>query len=89
MGDGVVAQRQDSEAVEIACRDWRANGCHSGEGNDRFFKLGLKLARAGLQEPELESALVAEVVYASTPKDRLRQVPSIVESLKRYRHLAS
>ena len=76
------------EAINVACLDWKANGWRASEGNDRFFQLGLRLVTAGIQEPELVEVLRAETIYANTPEDRLRQIPSIIGSLRRYGHLA-
>ena len=41
----------DQEAVERACAEWKV--CPPGKGNDRFFKLGLKLASAGCDRSEI------------------------------------
>lgn len=51
-----------------------------GDGNERFFNLGLQLASAGISETEKSSSCRSD--YAHTPEDRRRRVASIIESLK-------
>jgi hypothetical protein len=83
----VASQPRDEQKIEAAIREWRQNGWRPGEGNHRFFELGLKLASSGASAPDLEGMLRSESFYANTPEDRKRQVPSIIQSLTEYGRL--
>jgi hypothetical protein len=82
-----IAREIDQRRVELALPDWRQNGGRPGEGNQRFFELGLRLASAGMSRADVERTLDAEAVHAHTPADRRRQVTTILRSLEDYGRL--
>ena len=69
--------------VDSAIQVWRVTPEH--QGNAAFYMLGLKLKQAGLGYPEIKNILVAEAKYAHSPQKRVRQIPSIMNSLKKRR----
>jgi hypothetical protein len=64
---------------------WRREGGKPGVGNREFFKLGSALAKAGMDNAEVEATLRAEASYARTPADRRRQVKSVIDTIRRRR----
>ena len=64
----------DQEALERACLEWQQ--CAPGKGNDGFFNLGLKLARAGCDQSETVKVLQEQAQSARSREDRLRQIPN-------------
>jgi len=75
----------DQEKIEEAIRQWRDLGCTPGNGNQEFFRLGLRLAYAGVPDHEIEHTLAEQSQYAHTPKDRRRNIPYVMRGLRRRR----
>ena len=75
----------DREKVDEAIRQWRDVGCAPGNGNHEFFRLGSRLAYAGLPEYEIQGTLAEQCQYAHSPKDRRRNIPYVMKSLRRQR----
>jgi hypothetical protein len=69
--------------VERATREWRA--ALEQQGNREFFRLALRLRRAGLSPYGIETRLNAEADFGRSPKERRAQVKSIISSLRRSR----
>ncbi|WP_234050429.1 MULTISPECIES: hypothetical protein [unclassified Xanthobacter] len=72
------------EAVKRAIADYETEGIQPKNGNYALFKLGCVAAGAGMPEAQVRELLEAEARKANTPKDRLRQIPWIIQSLKGY-----
>jgi hypothetical protein len=70
--------------IESATEIWRGSKDQPGRGDEMFFNLALALRRAGLNHWEVESTLRSEAEYGRSPKERLRQIPSVLVSLRRY-----
>ncbi len=45
----------DQTKVEAAIRQWREVGCAPGNGNDAFYRLGRRLAYAGMDDYEISA----------------------------------
>jgi hypothetical protein len=75
--------------VQSAIEKWRTSSSYPGEGGRMFFELGLSLRGAGTHLHEVESTLRTEAQFGRTPKERLAQIPSIMQSLRRYFALAN
>jgi hypothetical protein len=60
---------------------WRQRGSVPGSGDGELFLLGVNLKNAGRPLDEVEAILREEARYAHTPKDRLAQIPRIMEAL--------
>ena len=71
----------DDALVEAATADWLATP--QGEGSSSFFRFGLKLRTAGLGYLEINSTLFRQAANSRSPHDRRRQIPSIIEFLKK------
>ncbi|AWM88641.1 hypothetical protein C4E04_19175 [Microvirga sp. 17 mud 1-3] len=77
----------DQAMVTAARRHWRSV-CHiEKQGNTEFFKLGLKLASAGMNEEQIREVLNEEWPYARHPHERRSGVEWVIRSLRRYGHL--
>ena len=72
----------DEARVEKAIEEWRQVARTAHKDNDNFFLLGVKLKGAGCDAFCIRETLNQEAFYANTPKDRIRQIPSILNSLK-------
>jgi hypothetical protein len=72
----------------VTARLWREVGTLPGNGNDGFLRFGSGLAKAGLAGREIERILKEEGRYAHTPKDRLRNIPHVIRSLRRRQGMA-
>jgi hypothetical protein len=72
--------------VDTARRQWRATP--KGQGNDAFFRFALKLRNSGLSPAEIKAILTEEARHAHSPKDRLAQIKSIMETLFKKRRCA-
>jgi hypothetical protein len=79
------AAKTDQERVDKAIRQWHEVGGKPGNGNSVFFNLGLGLAYAGVPDNEIEQTLNDQSQYAQSPKDRRRNIPRIVRSIRRGR----
>jgi hypothetical protein len=77
------ASTVDRVLVESAKEIWRSSSGFPGRGNEMFFDLALTLRRAGMAPWEIESTLRAEAAYGRSPEERLRQITSIMTSLRR------
>jgi hypothetical protein len=75
----------DYEAVKQARQEWRISNHYRRQDNENFFRLGCRLAKAGLEEAEITEILNAEASIAHKPSDRRAQIPSVLASLQRYR----
>jgi hypothetical protein len=69
--------------VERARTVWREMGSAPGQGDREFFILALRLFHAGCDEAQIEQILREEAHFAHTAKDRISQIPSILNSLRR------
>jgi hypothetical protein len=74
----------DEVLVQSAIQTWRSSKGQQGKGNSMFFDLALTLKRAGMSFQEIEGMLRSEAQNGTTPKERLAQIPSIMNSLSRY-----
>jgi hypothetical protein len=79
---GLASQAQQS-SVAGASRRWRAVAMVPGQGHKDFFKLGVALRAAGLDDFAMGQALRDEAQYARSPEERLREVREIIKSLPR------
>jgi hypothetical protein len=73
----------DIVLVESAKETWRSSSGFPGRGNEMFFDFALSLRRAGMTPWEIESTLRTEAAYGRSPEERLRQITSIMASLRR------
>jgi len=69
--------------VERARTGWREKGSAPSQGNHEFFNLAVRLAWAGCHEVQIKQILTEEAHFANTPKDRINQIPSILNSLRK------
>jgi hypothetical protein len=65
-------------------KDVLAELAGSGSGDMMFFGLALALRRTGMNLPEIEMTLRGEAQFGRSPKERRAQIPSIMNSLRRY-----
>ena len=68
--------------VDSAIKTWRESKAHPGTGNEAFFDLAISLRRAGMPYHQIEQTLRAESQSGRTPKERLDQIRSIMQSLR-------
>lgn len=68
---------------EAAIAEWRANGVLPGRGRGGLYKLGLRLARAGLEAGELRMTLWSEAGLANSPAERRAEIEGLVRTLRR------
>jgi hypothetical protein len=68
--------------VDSAIKTWRESKAHPGTGNEAFFDLAWSLRRAGMSSHQIEQTLRTEVQHGRTPKERLDQIRSIMQSLR-------
>ncbi len=54
-----------------------------GNGNYGFYRLGLGLLYAGMDDHEIQSLLAEQAEYAHTPTDRRRNIRHVMASLRR------
>jgi hypothetical protein len=86
--DKLVAQQVETQAgrqkaqIEKAVDEWRST--YLGNGHDAFFRLGVALQQAGLDEMEIRAKLREEATYAKSPGDRRKEIKGIIKSLGRY-----
>lgn len=73
----------DQAKIEKAIQQWQTEGVLPGEGNLEFFKLANRLANAGMNEFELAQTLRDQAAFANTPKDRIGDIPRILEQLRK------
>lgn len=71
-------------SIQAAIDRWHTEGMERGKGNEEFMRLGRDLAIAGLPLDEVEWVLTHEASYANSPKQRQRDIPWIVETLRKY-----
>jgi hypothetical protein len=81
-------QGRDDERIREAIEEWRQSVSYPGEGNDRFFRLAVGLAKAGMPEHEMQATLMEEAALGRSPDKRRRQIPSIISSLWDYGHFS-
>jgi hypothetical protein len=74
----------DEAAVQRAKDAWRQSKGLPGNGDTMFFGLALALRRAGMNLPEIEMTLRGESQFGRNPKERRSQIPSVMNSLRRY-----
>jgi hypothetical protein len=74
----------DEVLVQRAKDIWRASKGQPGRGDEMFFNLAMSLRRAGMDFYQIESTLRSEAEFGRTPKERLSQIPSVMNSLRRY-----
>jgi hypothetical protein len=75
----------DEAKVYAATTEWQDSRNHPGEGGWRFWIYALKLRSAGMDLPEIKAKLTAEAKNGRTPKERLWQIKSIMDSLRKPR----
>jgi hypothetical protein len=81
-----TAPREIDQAKVIAATDeWHDSKNHPGEGGWRFWIYALKLRTAGMNPTEIKTELTAEAKHGRTPKERLWQIKSIMDSLRKPR----
>jgi hypothetical protein len=73
----------NQSAVDRAIAIWRESTNFPHEGSARFFDLARSLKSAGVISAGIETLLKQEYQYARNPKERLSQIPSILNSLFR------
>ncbi len=78
-----LASKAQQSSVAGASRRWRAVAMVPGQGHKDFFKLGVALRAAGLDDFAMGQALRDEAQYARSPEERLREVREIIKSLPR------
>lgn len=66
--------------LNAAKAEWR----NTPEGNSAFYTLALELRKSGMSEWEIQATLQEEAQqHARSPTDRLRQIGSIMNSLRK------
>jgi hypothetical protein len=75
----------DNEAAKQARQEWHISNHYTRQDNENFFRLGCRLAKAGVEKAEITEILNAEASIAHKPGDRRAQIPSVLASLQRYR----
>ena len=83
---GKVVVDVDESAVIQATIRWRESSQHPGTGNAAFWIFALALRAAGLSQNQIERTLRSEAVFALHPKERVAQIPSIIASMRNYKH---
>ena len=78
-----VTERIDDALVQHSIEHWRQSKDVLGQGNDRFFALGLELRKAGMTQDQVRSTLRAEAAFGRHPKERQAQIGSIIGSLRK------
>lgn len=73
-----------SVSFEEAINRWHTEGMKRGKGNEEFMRLGRNLAIAGFPLDEVEWTLIQEAQDANSPKQRQRDIPWIMKTLRRY-----
>lgn len=86
---GRADREQARVAAQMAARtaaiaQWRSTP--RGQGNDAFFDLGKRLVATGMHDFEVRATLAQEAVYAGagSEADRKAQIPSIMNSLRKF-----
>jgi len=74
---------RDQAAIDAAKAEWRETP--PGMGNTAFFIFATKLEKAGMNDSEIELTLKEEADYGRSPDERIRQIPSIMDSLNQKR----
>jgi hypothetical protein len=74
----------DEVLVQSAKDIWRDSKGQPGMGDTMFFNLAMSLRRAGMGLCEIENILCSEAEFGRTPKERLSQISSVMNSLRRY-----
>ena len=69
----------DATRLDAAIASWRLAG--AGEGNSKFYQLGIELKMMGKSNSEIKTILKTEARLARSPAERERQIPSIMASL--------
>jgi hypothetical protein len=82
---GGISMSGASEA-DAAIQRWRA--APVGHGSREFFMLGMSVFRTHGNIPEVEATLDQEVLFARSPEERRRQIPSIIDWLTARRRAA-
>jgi hypothetical protein len=79
------SRQVNQRAVDAAIEKWRMSSAFPGEGNGRFFGLALDLRSAGMDTCGIEVTLQSEAAYGRSPRERVAQIPSIMNSLRESR----
>lgn len=73
-----------SEAQKAsAIRDWTAANQQQGQGNRAFYRLALRLVRAGLPHSEIREVLHEEARWARSPAERRGEIARIIQKFQR------
>lgn len=75
-----TGQRRQAK-IDKAIDDWR--GAFKGDGHNAFFRLGVALKRAGLDESDIQQRLREEAGFAHSPAERRKEIRGIMRSLKK------
>lgn len=78
-----LASKAQRSSIAGASQRWRSVAMIPGQGHRDFFKLGVALRAAGLDDFTMGQVLRDEAQYARHPEDRLREVRQIIKSLPR------
>jgi len=81
---GLRGSEVDQDRLDRAIEEWRVPDHAHHEDNRNFFSLALKLVAAGCDESTIRQILREEAQCANTPEDRIKQIPSIINSLRSY-----
>jgi len=76
---------RDQVAIDAAKAEWRETPL--GMGNTAFFIFATKLRSAGMKGSGIEVTLEEEAEYGRSPDERTQQIPSIMDSLNKNRHM--
>ena len=75
-----------SEAQKAsAIRDWTTANQQQGQGNRAFYRLALRLFRAGLTHSEIRDVLHEEARWARNPAERRGEISRIIQKFQRGR----
>ena len=74
-------EHRNELARQKAIDDWRNAPAH--EGNQEFFRLGMRLHNSGMGINEVERVLRTEAANAKSPRDRIEQIKWILKSLRK------
>lgn len=80
--DGLASKTQQS-TIAGATQHWRSASLVPGQGHTAFFKLGVALRAAGLDDFEMGEVLRQEALSARHPDERMREVRGIIKTLPR------
>jgi hypothetical protein len=77
-----ISQTRKETIIEAAKIRFREASLTKGIGNQSFYSFACSLAAAGCDEYEIRQILMSEAHNARSPRERLREIPNIMKSLR-------